>query len=206
MGEEQRKENTECMWYVMRAYKNEKKAEELLSGNHGLTYFIPKQKVIRTNERKKVITMEPVIRSLVFVYATQQQIVAFKRDIYNDLQFVIWKCDGGIRYLTVPTNQMNNFIQVCEQKEQEVVFYRPDQIQVEKGQRVRVHGGTFDKLEGIVVKVEKKRSKQFLVLVPEVLAASIKVDPEYLEIIEGKSGDEKSPPPMSIQIDWSRDT
>ena len=193
MVEEQRK--GDAMWYVMRAYKNEKKAEELLSGNHGLTYFIPKQKVIRTNERKKVITMEPVIRSLVFVYATQQQIVAFKRDIYNDLQFVTWKCDGGIRYLTVPTNQMNNFIQVCEQKEQEVVFYRPDQIQVEKGQRVRVHGGTFDKLEGIVVKVEKKRSKQFVVLVPEVLAASIKVDPEYLEIIEGKSGDEKSPPP-----------
>ena len=203
MVEEQRK--GDAMWYVMRAYKNEKKAEELLSGNHGLTYFIPKQKVIRTNERKKVITMEPVIRSLVFVYATQQQIVAFKRDIYNDLQFVIWKCDGGIRYLTVPTNQMNNFIQVCEQKEQEVVFYRPDQIQVEKGQRVRVHGGTFDKLEGIVVKVEKKRSKQFVVLVPEVLAAPIKVDPEYLEIIEGKSGEEP-PPPMSIRIDWSRDT
>ena len=99
MGEEQRKENAVCMWYVMRAYKNEKKAEELLSGSHGLTYFIPKRQVIRTSERKKVISMEPVIRSLVFVYATQQQIVSFKRDIYNDLQFVIWKCDGGIRYL-----------------------------------------------------------------------------------------------------------
>ena len=199
MGEEQRKENTECMWYVMRAYKNEKKAEELLSGSHGLTYFIPKRQVIRTSQRKKVISMEPVIRSLVFVYATQQQIVTFKKDIYNDLQFVIWKSDGAIRYLTVPARQMHDFIQVCEQKEQEVTFYRPDQIQVEKGQRVRVHGGTFDKLEGIVVKVEKKRSKQFVVLVPEVLAASIKVDPEYLEIIEGKSGDEKSPPPCLFE-------
>ena len=195
MGEEQRKENAVCMWYVMRAYKNEKKAEELLSGSHGLTYFIPKRQVIRTSERKKVISMEPVIRSLVFVYATQQQIVSFKRDIYNDLQFVIWKCDGGNRYLTVPNKQMRNFIQVCEQREQEVIFYRPEQIQVERGQRVRVHGGTFDKLEGIVVKVEKKRNKQFVVLVPQVLAASIKVDPEYLEIIEGKTDDEKSPPP-----------
>ena len=100
---------------------------------------------------------------------------------------------------------MRNFIQVCEQREQEVIFYRPDQIQVERGQRVRVHGGTFDKLEGIVVKVEKKRNKQFVVLVPQVLAASIKVDPEYLEIIEGKTDDEKSPP-ISIRIDWSRDT
>ena len=91
---------------------------------------------------------------------------------------------------------MHNFIQVCEQKEQEVAFYRPDQIQVEKGQRVRVHGGAFDKLEGIVVKVEKKRNKQFVVLIPQVLAASIKVDPEYLEIIEGESDNEKLPPPI----------
>lgn len=197
MAEEQRK--SEMKWYVMRAYKNEKKAEELLSGSRGLTYFIPKKKVIRTRERKKVISLEPVIRSLVFVYATQQQIITFKKEIYNDLQFVIWKCDGGIHYLTVPTQQMHNFIQVCEQKEQEVAFYRPDQIQVEKGQRVRVHGGAFDKLEGIVMKVEKKRNKQFVVLIPQVLAASIKVDPEYLEIIEGESDNEKLPPPNPLE-------
>ena len=57
-------------WYVMRAYKNEKKAEELLSGKNGMTYFIPKQKVIRTYQGKKVITTEPVIHSLVFVFAS----------------------------------------------------------------------------------------------------------------------------------------
>ena len=88
----------EAKWYVMRAYKNEKKAEELLSGKNGMTYFIPKQKVIRTYQGKKVITTEPVIHSLVFVFASQKQIVNFKRYI-----LVFSYCDNCI------FNRYNNF-------------------------------------------------------------------------------------------------
>jgi len=178
-------EKDEEQWYVMRAYKNETKAEKHLSGKYGLKHFIPKEQAMRTCNGKKVICTVPVIHSLVFVYAAHKQIVAFKKEIYNDLQFVIWKHkhNDNTHYLTVPNDQMNNFIGVCEQKEKEVTFYRPDQINIEKGKKVRVHGGTFDKLEGIYVKVAKKRNKQFVVIIPEILAASTTVDPEYLEII-----------------------
>ena len=173
----------EAKWYVMRAYKNEKKAEELLSGKNGMTYFIPKQKVIRTYQGKKVITTEPVIHSLVFVFASQKQIVNFKRYICNDLQFVSWKCYDSTSYLTIPAKQMDDFIRMCTQKEQEVTFYTPDEIPLKKGQKVRVHGGIFDKMEGILVKTYKKRNKQLVVIIPDILAASANVDPEYLEII-----------------------
>ena len=78
---------------------------------------------------------------------------------------------------------MDNFIRMCTQKEQEVTFYTPADIQVEKGQKVRVHGGTFDKMEGILVKTYKKRNKQLVVIIPDILAASANVDPEYLEIL-----------------------
>ena len=167
----------------MRAYKNEKKAEELLSGKNGMTYFIPKQKVIRTYQGKKVITTEPVIHSLVFVFASQKQIVNFKRYICNDLQFVSWKRYDSTNDLTVPSDEMDNFIRMCTQKEQEVTFYTPDEIPLEKGQKVRVHGGVFDKMEGILVKTYKKRNKQLAVIIPDILAASANVDPDYLEIL-----------------------
>ena len=173
----------EAKWYVMRAYKNEKKAEELLSGKNGMTYFIPKQKVIRTYQGKKVITTEPVIHSLVFVFASQKQIVNFKRYIFNDLQFVSWKRYDSTSYLTIPAKQMDDFIRMCTQKEQEVTFYTPDEIPLEKGQKVRVHGGVFDKMEGILVKTYKKRNKQLVVIIPDILAASANVAPEYLEIL-----------------------
>lgn len=183
-GEQCAEKELQGQWYVMRAYKNEKKAEELLSGEHGLSFFIPKRKSIQTSNGKKVVRLVPVIRSLVFVRATQKEIVTFKREIYNSLQFVTWKCDDRLLYLTVPDNQMRSFIEVCEQKDREVTFHRPDEIQLKKGERVRVHGGSFNTMEGYFVKVARKRSKQFVVIIPDILAASLEVEPEYIEIIK----------------------
>ena len=89
-------EADEKRWYAMRAYKSENTAEERLSATYGLKHFIPKQKVLRTHNGKKIPTLEPVIRSLVFVYATQRQIVDFKRRYYNDLPFVMTKTSGNL--------------------------------------------------------------------------------------------------------------
>ena len=179
-------------WYVMRAYKNEKTAEERLSDEkHGLKHFIPKQKVLRTINGKKVICMVPVIHSLVFVHASQKQIVDFKLNYYNDLQFVMWKHDGIPDYLTVPSSQMDSFITLCNQREQEVHFYKPSEINgedsiinIEKGKKVRVHGGPLDKVEGYFIKIAKKRSRQLVVIIADLLVASAEVEPDYLEIIE----------------------
>ena len=75
---ENEKTKKATQWYVMRAYKSENTAEEMLSGKYGLKHFIPKKQVLRTVNGRKVICMVPVIHSLVFVYATHQEIVDFK--------------------------------------------------------------------------------------------------------------------------------
>ena len=184
-------EADEKRWYAMRAYKSENTAEERLSAIYGLKHFIPKQKVLRTHNGKKIPTLEPVIRSLVFVYATQRQIVDFKRRYYNDLQFVMTKTSGNLSYLTIPAKQMDDFIAVCQQREQEVHFYQPDEINngagllnIAKGQKVRVHGGPLDKVEGYFVKVAKKRGRKFVVILLDLLVVSTEVSPDYLEVIE----------------------
>ena len=178
-------------WYVMRAYKSEKTAEELLSGKYGLKHFIPKKQVLRTVNGRKVICMVPVIHSLIFVNATHQQIVDFKHYYYNDLQFVMWKHDGVPDYLTVPSSQMDSFITLCNQREQEVHFYKSSEINgedsiinIEKGKKVRVHGGPLDKVEGYFIKIAKKRSRQLVVIIADLLVASAEVEPDYLELIE----------------------
>ena len=180
-------------WYVMRAYKNEKRAEERLSDEkYGLEYFIPKEKVLRTVNGKKVVCMVPVIHSLVFVHASQQQIVDFKLNYYNDLQFVTWKTEEDkLIYLTVPEKEMTNFIEVCEQTERDVQFYKigeinnsKDKINIAKGKRVRVHGGPFDQVEGYFMKIGKKRGRQLVVIIPDLLVASAEVEPEYLQVID----------------------
>ena len=120
------------LWYVMRAYKNENTAEDRLSNEtYGLEYFIPKQKVLRTVKGKKVFFMVPVIHSLVFVHASHQKIVDFKHNYYYDLQFVTWKSGGELVYLTVPDEDMTNFIKVCKQADEEVHFYKISEINKE---------------------------------------------------------------------------
>lgn len=182
--------NEEAQWYVMRAYKNERKAEECLNGNtYGLRFFIPKQRKLRTVNGRKIMCQVPVIHSLVFVYATHSQIVGFKKNCFNNLQFVMRKRGDFQAYLTVPARQMENFISVCAQIDREVYFYRPCDIFnshaiFRKGMRVRVHGGPFDQVEGYFMKVAKKRGRQLVVIIPDLLAVSAEVEPEYIQIID----------------------
>ena len=179
-------------WYVMRAYKNEKTAEERLSDEkHGLQYFIPKQKVLRTVNGKKVICMVPVINSLVFVHASHRQIIDFKHNYYYGLQFVTWKSGDELSYLTVPGTEMTNFIKVCKQTEKEVHFYKigeinnaKDKIDIAKGKRIRIHGGPFDKVEGYFMKVAQKRVRQLVVIIPDLLVVTAEVEPDFIEIID----------------------
>ena len=173
----------DASWYVMRVYKNEKKAEEKLSGEDGLPFFIPKQQAIRTLHGRKTVFWVPLIPSMVFVYATHRQIVKFKKEVFNELQFVTWKRDSEMVYLTVPSVQMDSFIRMCEQKQQSVCFFKPSEIQLERGTKVRIHGGPFDRVEGTFVKVAGRRRKQVVVILLDMLAVSAEIEPEYIEVI-----------------------
>lgn len=75
---------TKIRWFVMSAYKNEKKAEEKLSGKNGLEYFIPKCYVMRIYHGVKSKRLVPIIPNLVFVHASRKQITDFKK-LYNFL-------------------------------------------------------------------------------------------------------------------------
>lgn len=79
-------EKKQVHWFVMRAYKNEKLAEEKLSSSNGLEHFIPKHYAVRTYHGKKTRQLVPVIPSLLFVHASHSQITEFKQTQYNRCQ------------------------------------------------------------------------------------------------------------------------
>ena len=87
-------ELTTARWFVMRAYKSEKRAEEKLKGKDGLEYFIPKYYAVRVYHGVKSKRLVPVIPNLVFVHASRIQITEFKKR-YNFLQFVMLEKSTG---------------------------------------------------------------------------------------------------------------
>lgn len=176
-------ESAEVRWFVMRAYKSEKLAEEKLSAPEGLEHFIPKHYVLRSYHGIKSKRLVPVIPSLVFVHASHEKILDFKKK-HNFLQFTMWKKSTGTEYLIVPDAQMESFMKVASRYEEGcVAYYTPEELDVTRGTRVRIHGGRFDGVEGVFVRVQGKRDRRVVVLLDGVMAVATQVHPDLVEVI-----------------------
>ena len=173
----------EVCWYVMRAYKNEVRAEEKLSGEDGLPFFIPKTYVLRTFHGKKSRRLVPAIPSLVFVHASRVQLNAFKLN-YPFLQYVMLKRSEGMEYMKVPERQMESFIKVASQTEESLTYFQPEEIEIKAGTRIRVIGGPFDGAEGFFVKIQGKRNRRLVVKLDGVMAISAEVTPDLVEVVK----------------------
>ena len=127
--------------------------------------------------------MQPVVANLVFVYASWDEIIELKRHI-DYLQFQTQVIERKRRVMVVPDAEMEQFIRVSEQWEADICYYRPEELAMQGGERVRVIGGSFNGVEGRLVKITGKRQKRVVLQVEGVIAVAITVEnPEYLEIL-----------------------
>ncbi len=176
----------EIKWFVMRAYKCESKAEERLSGEGGLEFFIPKTYAVRVYHGVKSRRLVPAIPSLVFVHASKRQMVEFKKD-NNFLQFIMHRTSERSEYLSVPDRQMDNFIKVASHPEESLTYFKPEEINLKKGTRIRILGGPFDGVEGIFVKTEGVRNRQVVVTLEGLMSVAAKVHPDFVEVLPQKT-------------------
>lgn len=176
--------NDEIRWYVMRVYKREQEVEQLLLGPHGLPHFIAKKYYIRIYSGKKKIVLQPSIPGIIFVNSSRKQIHEFK-NYCPFIQYCFRKNGDKEMPLVIPEKQMDNFIIIAKQIESDIVYYKPEEIYLKKGQRVKVHGGVFNGLEGTLLKVKGKRSKRIVVRLEGLVAiASSEIEPELIEILD----------------------
>ena len=174
---------TQPRWYVMRAYKQEKKAEEVLGAPGGLEFFIAKQYAVREYHGVKSRYLVPAIPGMVFVHASHDQIVDFKQRGNNFLQFVTWKKTGAPEYLTVPDGQMDNFIKVAGRYDIETVYLKPDEVDLSAGARVRILGGPFNGVEGVFMRISGKRNRRLLVQLEGITTLATEISPDLIEVI-----------------------
>ena len=179
----QNEDKNTVRWYVMRAYKNEKKAEEALGAPGGLEFFIAKQYAVREYHGVKSKHLVPAIPGMVFVHAGHDQIVDFKQRGNNFLQFVTWKKSSGPEYLTVPDSQMDNFIKVASRYDIETAYLRPDEVDLSAGTRVRILGGPFNGVEGVFMRVSGKRNRRLLVQLEGITTLATEISPDLIEVI-----------------------
>ena len=79
---------------------------------------------------------------------------------------------------------MQRFIAVAGTYDEQLIYFRDDEVNLAKGVKVRICGGEFDGQEGVFLKVKGARDKRVVIAIQGVVAvATASVHPSQIEII-----------------------
>ena len=174
-----------ALWFAMSApYRRELKAKAFLESK-SVECFVPmKSAVIERRSGIKSRQQVPAIHNLIFVHASKEEIQELKNG-KDFLQYMTRPLNGKNIPITVPDKQMQQFIAATQAANEELVYLQPEEIDLKKGTRVRVHGGTFDGAEGLFVKVRGKRNRRVVLLIEGVTAVALaEISPDLIEVIK----------------------
>ena len=172
-------------WYVLRAIFRKEEAVRDQLRRKGFRCYVPMCYRVDSLNGQKVRHLVPVISELVFVYATYKAINDFKMRSKYTVYWLTRPVQGRDQRekIIVSDHDMDNFIRITEQTERAVMYFRPDEISLAKGDCIRIHGGAFDGVEGVLMKVKGKREKQLVVSIPDLAVAAVSVKPDVVEVI-----------------------
>lgn len=176
-------ENDRLQWFVMRDLKrcNAKLPAYKLLESLGIKVFTPMvwKLVVRHGKRSK--EQVPFMQDLLFVHDTRQTVDPIVGE-YDTLQYRYVR--GGYKIpMTIRESDMQRFIHAVESSENPR-YYAPEEITPDMiGRKVRIIGGPLDGYEGHLQKIRGTHVKRFFVVLPNLLAAAIEVQPEYIQVL-----------------------
>ena len=158
-------------WYVMRVtYQRELLAQRLLDGM-GVMSFVPTMKVKRRKTGGGTYWREEAkVHNYIFVYATLPQIQNIKTTKITYLRYMMAKGeDGRPTPQFVPQKQMEDFMAVCRS---EGATYLDTEIDLRKGDRVRIVDGPLKGVEGVYTKTSGRNERRVVVRIEGVAAVA----------------------------------
>lgn len=171
-------------WFPMRVtYSREMKVKGELD-RLGIECFVPMTYRLvdaeGENTRRELV---PAINNLVFVRSTQERISGLKRtnEVLEPLRYMMDRtAEKEHEIMTVPDRQMENFLRVASKTDNSVMFLDEGSIIGKEGKRVRIMGGMFEGVEGVIRRV--KRCKRVVVELEGVMSVAIAYIPgEWLK-------------------------
>ena len=146
-----------------------------------IKFFTPMElKIIVRNgmrKREKV----PFMHDLIFVYDTREVLDPIVSRV-DTFQYRYLRHTNRIP-MTVRKEDMERFICAVESVESPR-YYTMEEITPEMHKRkIRIIGGRLDGFEGYLLTVRGSKVKRLLVELPTLLAASVEVEPEYIQLI-----------------------
>lgn len=175
----------EPMWFAMcapfcRELEAKRRLDDLCIEN-----FVPMRYKVMTRCGVKKRELVPAVHNLIFVRATKSEIQERKREI-TILQYLTRRENSRNIPIVVPEAQMKQFITVCKNYNENLIFLKPEEIDLKKGTKVRIIGGTFDGVKGVFVKIKGVRQRRVVVLIEGLTAvATAEIKPDLIEVMQG---------------------
>lgn len=160
-------------WYVMRVtYQREIAASKLLD-EMNVNNFVPTCRVKIRNDEGLAIgwKTDPLVHNYIFIHDTFNNILLIKQGKLDYLRFVMAKDSetGESVPQYVPDKQMSDFMKVVR-----TMGSKPldPNIDLQKGDRVRVLTGPFEGVEGVYIKMPNRHEKRVVVKIEGIAAVA----------------------------------
>jgi len=174
-------------WFVlkMKVATSAVRMRELLTAAH-IDFFLPMTKSVVKRGGKEETVEKPLLFSYIFVRTTEPEADAFCRTNHGITFLREHTPDGSIGpHLVVPDSQMDNFIRAVEQYTDDIPFVAPTPEMLAKGDRVRIIGGPFRGIEGILEARQGKDGGRVIVRIGDLVAVpTVEISPEFIEVLE----------------------
>lgn len=151
--------------------------------NQGIEAFVPVMYAYQSIRGQKQRRLVPALSGYIFVKATTVELQDFFRKSHYTLFLRKSTFTNKNDFLTVPNHDMENFIAVTECSKEKITYFKPDEIVLQTGDKIRIQGGIYDGREGIVMRIRGKRNKHLVVQIPGVIVAAVELKPDMVSLL-----------------------
>ena len=155
---------------------------------YGLEAFVPLKYEVKRLRRQEQRTLVPAISGLMFAKGTLDEVKEYISHAHYTVYIRKSTFSNKEDYLTIPTRAMEDFIAVTVDHEAHISYFRPEEIKLQAGDKIRVKGGIYDGKEGIIMRIKGKRNKHLVVQIPGLLVAAVEMTPELIELSASAGG------------------
>lgn len=177
--------NTTKCWYALRDLKRSnaiQPAFKLLT-ELGIEVFTPTQWRLVVRNGKKVRREVAVMHDLLFAYDTRKNL----DPIIAKTETLQYRYKRGGKYcepIIVPEDDMNRFINAVRASESPRYHSAEEIDELMCGKNIRIVGGPMNGYEGKLQSVRGSKVKRLVLILQNLLAVSVKVENEYIQIVE----------------------
>lgn len=182
-------DDTTPRWYVFSvSFRKELDVRKELA-DKGFEPYIPMRYYLRLINGRKVRLLEPAVFGLVFVKGARNELLDYRGGSrLKSYMFLksIRLTDGSLQYVQIREDDMQNFMKLNDVEGAQLTYYKPEELHIARGGKVRIMEGPFEGITGTVQKLPGKSGQYLVVSLSNVAIATVRIKPRFVKPLTQK--------------------